>query len=99
GPGLVILLGIGQGDTEEQARKLADKIVALRIFSNAEGKFDRSLLDEKGQALIVSQFTLYGSAKGGRRPDFTAAAAPALARPLYERFCAVVREAGVAVVT
>jgi len=99
GPGLVVLLGVGQGDGEEQARKLAEKIVNLRVFSNAEGKFDKSLLDVGGQALVVSQFTLYGSAKGGRRPDFTAAAAPAAAAPLYERFCALLREAGVPVVT
>ena len=97
--GFLVLLGIGRGDAEPQARRLAEKIAQLRIFSNAEGKFDRSLLDEKGQALVISQFTLYGSAKGGRRPDFTAAAAPGEAKPLYERFCALLRESGVPVET
>jgi D-aminoacyl-tRNA deacylase len=97
--GLVVLLGVGRGDGEPQARRLAEKLAQLRVFSNAEGKFDLSLLDEKGQALVISQFTLYGSAKGGRRPDFTAAAAPAEAEPLYERFCALLRELGVPVET
>ena len=86
GKGFLIYLGVGQGDGEEQVRKLADKIVNLRIFSNQENKFDRSLLDENGEALVISQFTLFGSTKGGRRPDFTAAAAPGLAKPLYEKF-------------
>jgi D-tyrosyl-tRNA(Tyr) deacylase len=99
GPGYVILLGVGKGDAEAQAQKLVDKIAGLRVFSNAEGKFDRSVLDVKGEALVVSQFTLYGRAKGGRRPDFTAAAAPGDAAPLYERFCALLRAAGVPVKT
>lgn len=99
GAGYLVLLGVGQGDAEAQAKKLVDKIAGLRVFSNAEGKFDLSVLDVKGAALVVSQFTLYGSAKGGRRPDFTAAAAPGEARPLYERFCALLREAGVPVTT
>ncbi len=99
GAGLAILLGVGHGDGEAQARKLAEKIVGLRVFSNPQGKFDRSLLDEKGQALVVSQFTLYGTVQGGRRPDFTAAARPELAEPLYETFCALLRDAGVPVVT
>jgi D-tyrosyl-tRNA(Tyr) deacylase len=99
GPGFLILLGVGSGDTEAQAKKLVEKIAVLRVFSNSEGKFDRSILDEKGRALVVSQFTLYGSAKGGRRPDFTAAARPELAEPLYRRFCALLAEAGVPVVT
>lgn len=99
GPGFVILLGVGRGDTEAQAARLVEKIAGLRVFSNAEGKFDRSILDEKGEALVVSQFTLYASAKGGRRPDFAAAAAPGDAKPLYERFCALLRAAGVPVKT
>jgi D-tyrosyl-tRNA(Tyr) deacylase len=95
----VILLGVGKGDTEAEARRLVDKIAGLRVFSNAEGKFDLSVLDVKGAALVVSQFTLYGTAQGGRRPDFTAAARPETAKPLYERFCALLRDAGVPVTT
>jgi D-tyrosyl-tRNA(Tyr) deacylase len=90
----LILLGVGKGDSEEAARRLADKVMNLRIFSNAEGKFDRSLLDEKGAALVISQFTLFGEAKGGRRPDFTGAAGPDLARPLYERYAELLRGLG-----
>jgi D-tyrosyl-tRNA(Tyr) deacylase len=99
GPGLLILLGVGQEDSEAAGEKLADKIVNLRIFSNAEGKFDLSLLDVKGSALVISQFTLYGSAKGGRRPDFTAAARPEPAKALYEAFCASLTKRGVPVKT
>jgi D-aminoacyl-tRNA deacylase len=86
GPGLLILLGVGHGDDEHACGKLAEKIVHMRIFANPEGKFDRSVLDVKGEALVISQFTLYGEAKGGRRPDFTAAARPEKAQPLYETF-------------
>lgn len=99
GPGLLILLGVGEGDDAARAKKLADKILALRIFSNAEGKFDRSVLDLKGELLVISQFTLYGSVKGGRRPDFTAAARPELAEPLYRRFVELLRESGLRVET
>ena len=99
GPGLLILLGVGKGDTEEAARRLSEKVLNLRIFSNAAGKFDRSLLDEKGQALVISQFTLFGDPWQGRRPDFTSAAAPSEAQPLYLRFAALLEEAGVAVRT
>lgn len=99
GPGLLILLGVGQSDDEARARKLAEKILALRIFSNAEGKFDRSVLDLNGELLVISQFTLYGSVKGGRRPDFTAAARPELAEPLYRRFVELLRESGLRVET
>ncbi len=99
GPGLLILLGVGKGDTEVAARRLSEKILNLRIFSNAEGKFDRSLLDEKGQALVISQFTLFGDPWQGRRPDFTAAAGPAEAEPLYRRFAVFIEEAGVTVRT
>jgi len=99
GKGLLVYLGVGHGDTPEKSKKLAEKTAGLRIFSNAEGKFDRSLLDEKGEALIVSQFTLYANAKGGRRPDFTAAAAPAQAKALYERFVSELAGLGVPIKT
>ncbi len=97
GPGLLVLLGVGAGDGEEQARKLADKLLALRIFSDARGKFDRSVTDEKGEILLVSQFTLYASLKGGRRPDFTAAARPETAEPLYRRVAALLAASGLTV--
>jgi D-tyrosyl-tRNA(Tyr) deacylase len=99
GPGLLVLLGVGLGDDEARAKKLADKLLALRIFSNAEGKFDRSVLDLKGELLVISQFTLYGSVKGGRRPDFTGAARPETAEPLYRRFVELLRESGLRVET
>lgn len=92
GKGFLIYLGVGQGDDEKSARRLAEKILNLRVFSNADGKFDRSLLDEKGEALVISQFTLFGGLKGGRRPDFTSAAAPGPAKELYERFVALLGE-------
>ena len=95
--GLLIYLGVGRGDTPETALKLCRKISGLRIFSNADGKFDRSLLDEKGEALVISQFTLYGDPTGGRRPDFSAAAQPGEARALYERFVELLGEDGVPV--
>ncbi len=97
GKGLLIYLGVGKDDTGETAKKLAEKIINLRIFSNADNKFDRSLLDEKGSALVISQFTLFANTKGGRRPDFTAAAHPDLARPLYERFSQMLCASGVSV--
>lgn len=84
--GLLILLGIGQGDSEIQVRTLVDKIVQLRIFEDDAGKMNRSLLDIHGGALVVSQFTLYADVRKGRRPSFTSAAPPVLAEPLYERF-------------
>ncbi|MBI3552017.1 MAG: D-tyrosyl-tRNA(Tyr) deacylase [Elusimicrobia bacterium] len=99
GPGLLLLLGVGKGDSSEHAKKLADKIASLRIFSNAEGKFDHCVLDDKGSALVVSQFTLYAALKGGRRPDFAAAAAPGEAKELYERFCAELERLGIPVKT
>lgn len=99
GPGLLVLLGVGPHDDEEQARKLADKLLNLRIFSNAEGKFDLSIQDVKGEILVVSQFTLYGSVKGGRRPDFTGAAKPDLAQPLYERFACLLAASGLRTAT
>lgn len=99
GPGFVVLLGVGEGDAEADAELLAGKTAALRVFSNQAGKFDHSLLDVKGEALVISQFTLYGDASKGRRPDFTAAAKPAEAERLYEYFIGALREKGVPVKT
>lgn len=95
GPGLVVLLGIGQGDTEEQAAFLAEKVAQLRIFEDADSKFNLSILDVKGEAIVVSQFTLYGDARKGRRPSFSEAARPEVAAPLVEKFCAFLRAQGV----
>ncbi|OGO41122.1 MAG: D-tyrosyl-tRNA(Tyr) deacylase [Chloroflexi bacterium RBG_16_57_9] len=95
GPGVVVLLGIREGDTEAEAKWLADKVAHLRIFPDAAGKFDRSLLDIGGSALVVSQFTLYGDARKGRRPDFTQAARPDVAAPLIARFVEYLQAAGV----
>ncbi len=86
GGGFLILLGIGQGDSEVQVKQLSDKIVHLRVFEDDEGKMNRSLLESGGQALVVSQFTLYANMHKGRRPSFIEAATPALAAPLVERF-------------
>ena len=86
GHGLLVLLGVGQGDSEVQVKTLADKIVHLRIFADNEGKMNRSLLDISGEVLLVSQFTLYADVRKGRRPSFTDAAPPSLAEPLVERF-------------
>jgi len=91
GLGLVILLGIGQGDSEEQARYLAEKLASLRIFENSKGKYDLSLIDVKGSAIIVSQFTLYGDAHKGRRPSFSEAARPEIAAPLVDKFAEYLR--------
>ena len=99
GRGLLVLLGVGSADTEDAAKKLCDKILALRIFSNAEGKFDRSVTDERGDILLISQFTLCASLKGGRRPDFGAAARPEVARPLYERVASQFSASGLTVRT
>lgn len=88
GPGFLILLGVAHGDTEAQAVKLADKICGLRIFEDEAGKMNLGLDAVNGQLLIVSQFTLYGNCKHGRRPDFLAAARPETAVPLYERVIA-----------
>jgi D-tyrosyl-tRNA(Tyr) deacylase len=86
GHGLVIMLGIGQKDTEEQARTLAEKIATLRIFEDSTSKFNLSLLDVSGAAIVVSQFTLYGDTGKGRRPSFSEAARPEVAAPLVEKF-------------
>jgi D-tyrosyl-tRNA(Tyr) deacylase len=86
GRGLLVLLGVGQGDGEAQVKTLADKIVHLRIFGDDEGKMNRSLLDVSGEVLVVSQFTLYADMHRGRRPGFTDAAPPTVAEPLFELF-------------
>lgn len=97
GPGLVVLIGVRQDDAPADAVYLADKIANLRIFEDDAGKMNRSLLDTGGAALIVSQFTLYGDARKGRRPSFTEAASGEAAQALYEAVCAKVAEAGVPV--
>ena len=94
GEGFLILLGVTHEDTETQAVKLADKLTGLRIFEDENGKMNRSLEDVKGQLLIVSQFTLYGNCKKGRRPEFLAAARPEVAIPLYEKFVQLCRDKG-----
>lgn len=94
GPGLLVLLGVGVSDTEEDARWLCDKTLHLRIFPNESGKFDRSVRDVGGEVLVVSQFTLLADVAKGRRPSFSDAAPPEKARQLYEYFTALVREAG-----
>ncbi len=86
GQGFLVLLGIGQDDSEAQVRTLVEKTVHLRVFGDNEGKMNRSLLDIGGEVLVVSQFTLYADVRKGRRPSFTNAAPPALAEPLVERF-------------
>mgnify|MGYP005837574811 FL=1 len=95
GPGLVILLGIGHGDSEEQARYLAEKIAHLRIFEDEQGKLNRSILEIGGEALVVSQFTLYADTRKGRRPSFVEAALPEVASPLVLRFAELLNELGV----
>ncbi len=95
GRGLVILLGIGQEDGEEQAAYLAEKIANLRIFEDEEGKTNLSLLDVGGEAIVVSQFTLYADTRKGRRPSFINAGAPELAAPLVDRFTEFLRGHGV----
>ena len=97
GPGLVVLLGVGPLDDEATAAALARKVVELRIFADADGRTNRSLPDVGGAALVVSQFTLFADTRRGRRPGFTGAAPPELARTLYEAFCARVAAAGVPV--
>jgi D-aminoacyl-tRNA deacylase len=95
GHGLVILLGVGPEDTEENARVLARKIAMLRIFTDEQDKMNLSVLDVKGEAIVVSQFTLFADTRRGHRPSFSGAAAPDLARPLAERFAALLLEQGV----
>ena len=93
--GFLVLLGITHGDGEEEARYLARKIAGLRLFEDDAGKMNLALEDVGGRALVVSQFTLYGDVRKGRRPSFTDAAAPGVAEPLYQRFCALLLNEGV----
>jgi len=99
GRGLVVLLGVGEGDTESDAHWLADKIAGLRIFDDAEGKLNLSVAEVGGSVLVVSQFTLYGDCRKGRRPSFTGAARPEEADRLYQVFVARLREQGLPVAT
>lgn len=96
GPGLLILVGVGEGDTEAESDWLAAKVGGLRIFEDKEGKFNHSLREIHGEALVVSQFTLYGDARKGRRPSFTRAAAPGMAESLVEHFARSLSEQGIA---
>lgn len=93
--GMLVLLGVTQGDGPAQVAWLASKLARLRIFEDDEGRMNRSLLDVGGGALVVSQFTLYGDSRKGRRPSFVKAADPAVAEPLYERFCEALAAEGV----
>ena len=93
--GVMVLLGVTHGDGEEQARWLASKIAGLRIFEDSDGKMNRSLLDVGGGALVISQFTLYGDCRKGRRPSFSTAARPEIAEPLVEQFAEYLRQEGV----
>jgi D-tyrosyl-tRNA(Tyr) deacylase len=95
GAGLVILLGAGHGDGQAEADRLADKIANLRIFSDAEGKTNLSILDVGGEALVISQFTLYADCRKGRRPSFVYAAPPEVAAPLVDYFADRLRQAGI----
>ena len=99
GKGLVVLLGVAKEDTSEAARYLAQKTATLRIFADEAGKMNLSLMDIRGAALVVSQFTLYGDARGQRRPSFIKAASPDEANRLYEEYCAALRNLGVPVQT
>ena len=95
GPGLLVLLGIGEGDDEAEALRLAEKTAELRIFADDEGRFNRSLLDVGGEALVVSQFTLYANTRRGRRPGFGNAASPKIAEPLVEVYARRLEALGV----
>jgi D-aminoacyl-tRNA deacylase len=97
GAGLVILLGVEEGDADDASERLAGKIARLRIFENDDGRLDRSLLDVGGEALVVSQFTLVADTRKGNRPSFTGAAPPDVAEALYDRFCAALEREGVRV--
>jgi D-aminoacyl-tRNA deacylase len=99
GRGLCVLLGVARTDGQAEAERLAGRVARLRIFENDEGRVDRSLLDVGGAALVVSQFTLIADTSKGNRPSFTDAAAPGQAQPLYQSFCAALRELGVEVAT
>jgi D-aminoacyl-tRNA deacylase len=93
GPGLLVLVGVGERDRRETGRALAEKIVHLRVFDNAQGRMDRSLLDVGGDLLCVSEFTLYSDCRKGRRPNYQRAASPEIARPIYEAFIDFLRAA------
>jgi D-aminoacyl-tRNA deacylase len=95
GRGLVVLLGVARGDTDAEAERLAGKVARLRIFEDEAGKFDRSLLDVGGEALVVSQFTLIADTRKGNRPSFSDAARPEEAQPVYESFCDALIDLGV----
>src|SRR5271167_2853256 len=97
GPGLMILLGVGKEDTSQVAAAMAEKVANLRIFEDEQGKMNRSLLDVKGSALVVSQFTLYGDARGQRRPSYLGAAGPEAAKKLYEEFSEALRRLNIPV--
>ncbi|MEW5921843.1 MAG: D-aminoacyl-tRNA deacylase [Bacillota bacterium] len=97
--GLVVFLGIGADDGEQDCRYIAAKIAGLRIFEDGEGLMNKSLPEAEGEILCVSQFTLYGDCRKGRRPSFIAAAPPRQAEPLYERVCSMLREEGLTVAT
>ena len=99
GAGLAVLLGVADCDTENDAERLAAKVAKLRVFEDEQGRFDRSLLETGGAALVVSQFTLIADTAKGNRPSFSGAARPEVAEPLYEHFCSALRELGVAVET
>jgi D-tyrosyl-tRNA(Tyr) deacylase len=99
GTGVLVLLGIADGDRETDADRLATKVAKLRIFEDDQERFDRSLLETGGAALVVSQFTLIADTAKGNRPSFSGAARPEVAEPLYEHFCAALRDLGVAVET
>ncbi len=99
GPGLVALVGIGEGDTAETVVRAAGKTAAMRIFRDAEGRFDRSVRDVGGEVLVVSQFTLLADTRKGTRPSFTGAAHPDVAAPLVDRYAAALRDLGIDVAT
>src|SRR2546421_5957807 len=97
GPGLCVLLGVGRGDAGDEAARLAGKVTRLRVFPDAAGRFDRSVLETGGEALVVSQFTLLADTAKGNRPSFADAAPPEEAEPVYERFCEELEALGVPV--
>lgn len=99
GPGAVVLVGIGQGDAPELVDRMADKLLGLRYFQDEAGRTNRSIAEAGGAFLVISQFTLHADVRRGRRPGFTAAAAPEVAEPLVDRFAARLRDAGVEVAT
>ena len=95
GQGFLVLLGVGEGDTEKEAKTMAEKVANLRIFTDENDKMNLSLLTVDGSALVISNFTLYGDTSHGRRPSFFGAAAPDSANALYEKFCELLKEQGV----